>query len=107
MCRPDSLDPDPEADVVVSGGYREGAENVDDLVAGFERMTQGPVEADLVDVVTAALGQVDVAGFDEVVDDAVNGAFTDTDFAGDLGESNFGVLSDADHDVGVVGQKRP
>ena len=76
-------------------------------MACFERVAKGSVEADFVDVVAAVLGQVDVAGFDEVMHDAVNGAFADPDLAGDLREANLGVLGDADDDVGVVGQERP
>jgi len=74
-------------------------------VTVLERVAEGPVEADLVDVVAAVLGQVDVASLDKVMDDAVDGAFADADVAGDLSEANLGVLSDADQDVGVVGQK--
>jgi hypothetical protein len=90
-----------------SGGECEGSENVDDLVAGVEWVAERLVEADFVDIVAAAFGELDVAGLDEVVDDAVSGAFADADLSGDLGQANFGILGDADQNVGVVGQKRP
>jgi hypothetical protein len=90
-----------------SGGECEGSENIDDLVAGVEWVAERLVEADFVDIVAAAFGELDVAGLDEVVDDAVSGAFADADLSGDLGQANFGILGDADQNVGVVGQKRP
>ena len=91
----------------LSDGHGERTEHIDDLVARFEGVAERPVEADVVNVVASAFRQHHIARLDEVVDDAVDGAFADADFAGDLGEAYLRVLSEADQDVGVVGQKRP
>ena len=90
-----------------SGSHREGTEYVNDLVTGFEWVAKRQVESDLVNVMAAILGQVDIASLDKVMNDAVYGAFADTNFASDLSEANLGVLGDADQDVGVVAQKGP
>ena len=92
---------------VRSRAVGEGTEHVSDLVAGLEWVPQWSIEEDFVHVVVPVAGACDVAGIDEVLDDAVHGSFADADEAGDLGEAYLGVLGDADQDVGVVCQERP
>jgi hypothetical protein len=59
-------------------------------------------------VVSSSLAlAVDVAGFDEVGEDALGGALGDADALGDVSEPGIRVLGDGEQDLGVVGEKRP
>ncbi len=49
----------------------------------------------------------DVPGVDELVDDAVRRAFSDSDPLADLAEPDTGIFGDAEKDAGMVGEKRP
>jgi hypothetical protein len=44
---------------------------------------------------------------DEVIDQAMGGALADADQPSNLGDSNLGILGDANENVTVVGEERP
>lgn len=85
----------------------EGSKDLVDLVIGLEGVPQRPIQIHLVDVVAPLLASDDVAGRDQIADDAVRGALTDTDPPRDLCETNLGILHDAQQYVGVVREEGP
>ena len=70
-------------------------------------VAHGGVGFDLVVVSTAGPFAYDVARFDEVGDDALGGAFGDSDALGDVTESRVWVAVEAEKDLGVVGEEPP
>ena len=67
----------------------------------------GDVGVDAVVVSTADPFALDVAGLDEVGDDALGGSFGDSDTLGDVTESRVGIAAEAEKDLGVVGEEPP
>ena len=70
-------------------------------------VTHGYVGSDAVAVSTADSFALDVAGFDEVGDDALGGSLGDTNALGDLTESRVRVAVDTEEDLGVVREEPP
>ena len=70
-------------------------------------VTHGCVGSDAVVVSTADSFALDVAGFDEVGDDALGGSLGDTNALGDVTESRVRVAMDAEEDLGVVREEPP
>lgn len=62
---------------------------------------------DAIAVTTPVLVLDDVAGFDQVGDDAEGAAFGDVDHGGDVTQAHAGVVRDADEDPGMVGEEAP
>lgn len=85
---------------------KDGQQVADVLSAG-KRVGEGQVGLDRV-VVTAAVARAGyVAGGGEFDDDSVGGAFSDPDRPADLAQADPGVVSDAEEDLRVVGEKGP
>ena len=57
----------------------EHGENFPDVVAAFHRVTQRLVGADTIEVAATFALPIEIAGVDEVADDALRGAFGDAD----------------------------
>ena len=70
-------------------------------------VTHGYVGSDAVPVSTADSFALDVAGFDEVGDDALGGSLGDSDALADITESRIRVAAEAEKDLGVVGEEPP
>ena len=85
----------------------EHGENLPDVVAAFHRVAQRLVCADTIEVAATFALPIEIAGVDEVADDALRGAFGDADALGDISESQPGVARDTEQGVRMVGQKRP
>ncbi len=68
---------------------------------------EGHVGPDLVVVAAAIALTRDVAGGDEIADDAVRGSFGDPDPFADLAQAGALVIHDAEQYLSVVGEKRP
>ena len=77
----------------------EHGENFPDVVAAFHRVTQRLVGADTIEVAATFALPIEIAGVDEVADDALRGAFGDADALGDISESQPGVARDAEQGV--------
>ena len=78
-----------------------------DLVAVLGGVTHGYVGSDAVAVSTADPFALDVAGFDQVGDDALGGSLGDSNALGDVTESRVRVAVDAEEDLGVVREEPP
>ena len=70
-------------------------------------VAHGGVGVDVVAVASAGALAFDVAGFDEVGDDALGGSFGDSDLFGDVAETDGGVALDAEEHLRVVGEEPP
>ena len=62
---------------------------------------------DLVAIAAAIAFFHDVLGVGEVGDDAIGAAFCDAERAGDVPQARLGIMSDAQHHPGVVGEEAP
>ena len=78
-----------------------------DFEAALESVAHFDGGVDRVVVSAADAGALDVAGLDEVGDDALGGAFGDADLVGDVSHAGFGVVGDAEQHLGVAGDERP
>ena len=78
-----------------------------DLVAVLGGMTHGYVGSDAVVVSTADAFALDVAGFDQVGDDALGGSLGDSNGLGDVTESRVRIVVEAEKDLGVVREEPP
>ena len=70
-------------------------------------VTHGYVGSDAVAVSTADPFALDVAGFDQVGDDALGGSLGDSNALGDVTESRARVAVEAEKDLGVVREEPP
>lgn len=70
-------------------------------------VAHGAFAVDGVAVAASLAGCLDVAGLDEVGEDALGCAFGDADVLGDVAESDVGGVGEAEEDLGVVGEKGP
>ena len=70
-------------------------------------MAHGTPRHDLVAVASALPFAQHVALFDQLGQDPVGGALRDPNRCGDVAQADARVMSDADEDMGVVGQKVP
>ena len=70
-------------------------------------MSHGDAGVDPVVVAASDSFAGDVAGVDEVGDDALCGAFGDPDGLGEVAETRIGVAAQAEQDLRVVGQEPP
>jgi hypothetical protein len=82
-------------------------EQVADLALLLEGVTQGTPRHDRVAIASALPLAQQVARFDQLGQDPVGGALGNADRRGDVADADPGVVSHADEDVGVVGQKVP
>ena len=78
-----------------------------DLVAVLGGVAHGDVGVDAIAVSTADAFALDVAGVDQVGDDALGGAFGDTDALRDVTESRVRIADETEQDLGVVGEEPP
>ena len=78
-----------------------------DLVAVLGGVTHGYVGSDAVAVSTADPFALDVAGFDQVGDDALGGSLGDSNALGDVTESRVRIVVEAEKDLGVVREEPP
>ena len=78
-----------------------------DLVAVLGGVTHGYVSSDAVVVTPANPFALDVAGFDQVGDDALGGSFGDPNALCDVTESRVRVAVEAEKDLGVVREEPP
>lgn len=85
----------------------DGVDDLSDRVPVLERVAQRTGADHDVPVAAAdtLAGQVAVAF--EIVEDALDGTFGDSDETADLALAKFGVAADRDDDMGVVREKRP
>ena len=70
-------------------------------------VTHGDVGSDAIAVSTADPLSLDVAGFDQVGDDALSRSLGDSDPVGDVTESRVRVALDAKKNLGVVREEPP
>ena len=89
------------------GRADQDLEQLADLALLDEGMTQGKPRHHLVAVSSAVSLAQHVALLDQLGQDPVGGALGDPDRCGDVAQADARVMSDADEDVGVVGQKVP
>jgi hypothetical protein len=82
----------------------EEAGDLDSFLCGVAHVCFG---VDPVVVSSSLALAVDVASFDEVAEDALGGAFGDSDVVGDVAEPDVRVLGDGEQDLGVVGEECP
>jgi hypothetical protein len=82
----------------------EEAVDFDSLLGGVAHVRVG---VDSVVVSSSLSLAVDVAGFDEVGEDALGGSFGDSDSFGDVPQPDVGVLGDSEQDLCVVGEEGP
>lgn len=82
-------------------------ENLADVVAPLDGVAHRSRRPDSVVVAPTSAVPVEVAGFDQVGDDCLRGAFGDPDPLGDIAETYPRVACDAQQGVGVVGQEGP
>jgi len=78
-----------------------------DLVAVLGGVPHGYVGSDAVVVPTADAFALDVAGFDQVGDDALGGSLGDSNALGDVTESRVRIVVEAEKDLGVVREEPP
>jgi len=78
-----------------------------DLVAVLGGVTHGYVGSDAVVVSAADPFAFDVAGFDQVGDDALGGSLGDSNGLGDVPESGVRAVGGAGKDLGVVREEPP
>ena len=78
-----------------------------DLVAVLGGVTHCCVGSDAVVVSSADAFALDVAGFDQVGDDALGGSLGDPHPLGDVTESRVPVALEAEKDLGVVREEPP
>lgn len=78
-----------------------------DVVALLGGVAHGDVGVDAVVVAAADAVALDVAGVDQVGDDALCGALGDADHLGDVTEADVGVALDAEQHLGVVREEPP
>ena len=78
-----------------------------DLVAVLGGVTHGYVGSDAVVVSTADAFALDVAGFDQVGDDALGGSLGDSNGLGDITESRVRVVVEAEKHLSVVREEPP
>src|SRR4029077_18388951 len=71
----------------------EEAGDLDSFLGGVAHLGVG---GDAVVVASSLAFAVDVAGFDEVAEDALGGAFSDSDVVGDVAEPDVRVLGDGE-----------
>lgn len=70
-------------------------------------MAQWTIEIHLIGIAASYPGGGQVAGLDGIVNDAVNRSFANPNFPTDLREPNVVIVSNADHDMAVIGQEGP
>ena len=70
-------------------------------------VAHGDVGVDAVAVSTADPFALDVAGLDQVGDDALGGTFGDSDALGDVTEPRVRVADETEQDLGVVREEPP
>ena len=85
----------------------ERSKDLCDVVVGFEWVTERPVQPHFVDVVATLFVTNHIAGFDQVRDDAMDSSLADSHQSSHVDEPNFGVLCDAQQNVGVIGEECP
>src|SRR5262249_47400488 len=85
----------------------EEPEELADVVAVLGRVAHGDVGVDAVVVTSADSLALDIAGFDQVGDDALSCALRDPDLLGDVAEAHIGVALDAQQDLRVVREEPP
>ena len=85
----------------------EHREDFPDPVAVLDRVPHWPVRPDSVEVSPAIADPVEVAGGDEVADDALGGPLSDPDPFGHVTQADAWIAGNADQGVRVVGQERP
>ena len=78
-----------------------------DVVALLGGVAHGDVGVDAIAVSAADSFAHDVAGFDQVGDDALGGSLGDSDALADITESRVRVAVEAEKDLGVVGEEPP
>jgi hypothetical protein len=78
-----------------------------DVVTLLGGVAHGDVGVDAVVVASPDAFAFDVAGFDQVGDDALCGALGDADHLGDVAEPDVGVALDAEQHLGVVREEPP
>jgi hypothetical protein len=85
----------------------EESQEFADLVALLSGVAHGGVGVDAVTVSAAYSFALDVAGFDQVGDDALSRSLGDSDPVGDVTESRVRVALDAEKNLGVVREEPP
>ncbi len=70
-------------------------------------MAQGGAIDDGVVIAAAVFVDGEIAVGDEIMDDALDGAFGDDDLLGEVAHAQGGIAGEADQHVRVVGQKSP
>ena len=76
-------------------------------MADLRRVSHGMFAVDAVAVASSGTDGFHVAGFDEVGEDALGCALSDTDVLGDVAEPDIGCLGKAQENLGVVGEEGP
>lgn len=87
--------------------WQQRPEDLSHSVLGFQRMPEGEVGMDLVVATATEPVLREVAGFHQIADDAVGGAFGDSDALGDVAQARVGLPGDTEQDVSVVGKELP
>jgi hypothetical protein len=85
----------------------EDRQEVANALLADEAVAQWLISVDRVVVAAAGSRARDVARRRQVVDDPVSGSFGDADTIAKLAKTHARILSDAQQDARVVGQKRP
>lgn len=76
-------------------------------MVGLGGVTHSDVAVDRVVTAAAVSFAFDVAGLDEVGDDALGCSFGDSDGVGDVPEAGLGVARDAEEHLSMVGEEVP
>jgi hypothetical protein len=85
----------------------EEAKELTDVVAVLGGVAHGDVGIDAVAVASADSSSFDVAGIDQVGDDALCGAFGDPDSLRDVPKAGVGVALETEQNLGVVREEPP
>ena len=85
----------------------QNREQIANLALLDEGMTQWKLRYDLVLVAPALSLTQHIALLDQLGEDPVSGALGDPHRSGDVAQANPRIMSDADQDMSVVGQKVP
>jgi hypothetical protein len=85
----------------------EWPEDVRDFVFRFQSVAKWSIKSNFIDIVSSLLVTNDISGINKVGDNAVNRTFANADEAGNVNQSNFWILGNAQKDMRMVGQECP